>query len=88
MLNMGFMPEKTGFVFLKVQNRGKNPIFVPENLSIYILDTVPKRSNRPKKTIGVPTLLFRSTLDLVCYGILQSDVFSDCQAQTHRSQVL
>jgi len=32
---------------------------VPENLSIYILDTVPKRSNRPKKTISVPTLLFR-----------------------------
>jgi hypothetical protein len=48
---------------LKVQNRPKNPIFVPENLSIYILD-------------------------LVCCGILQSDVFSDCQAQTHRSQVL
>ena len=63
MLNMGFMPKKTGFVFLKVQNRPKNPIFVPENLSIYILD-------------------------LVCCGILQSDVFSDCQAQTHRSQVL
>ena len=38
MLNMGFMPKKTGFVFLKVQNRPKNPIFVPENLSIYILE--------------------------------------------------
>jgi len=23
MLNMGFMPKKTGFVFLKVQNRPK-----------------------------------------------------------------
>ena len=40
MLNMGFMPKKTGFVFLKVQNR-------------------------PKKTISVPTLLFRSTLEYV-----------------------
>ena len=38
MLNMGFMPKKTGFVFLKVQNRPKKTISVPTLCSQRLLD--------------------------------------------------